>query len=126
MAVIDYSEVTKATIVNNGSADITIQLYRVNLWETIKAGDTLVLNIETSEEAIYYVALSEGSTTPTDVYTLLTEEPSNWATNYTDYYKKNQDDEFVPNDDSTWATDTFYSKSVIYVSGGSTVSVTIE
>lgn len=125
MAVIDYSDVSTATITNNGSKDVTIQLYRVNLFETIKAGDTVVLGIDSSEEAVYYTSLSEGKTTAEDVYTLLETEPSDWAENYTSYYKKNQDDEFVPNDDSTWATDTFYSKSVIYVDTGSDISVTI-
>lgn len=54
---VDYSSVSKATIVNNGTADITLQLYRVNLWTTIKAGDTLKLKISEAEEAVYYKSL---------------------------------------------------------------------
>lgn len=56
-STIDYSSVAKATFVNNGTADITVQLYRVNLWATIKAGDTLKLKITEAEEAVYYKSL---------------------------------------------------------------------
>jgi len=58
MASIDYSSVATATIVNNGTADITVQLYRVNLWATVKAGDTLILKISEAEEAVYYDSLN--------------------------------------------------------------------
>ena len=57
MASIDYSSVAKATFVNNGTADIAVQLYRVNLWATVKAGDTLILKISEAEEAVYYKSL---------------------------------------------------------------------
>lgn len=121
MATTDYSNVATATIENKGAKDVTIQMYRVNLFETIKAGDTLVLGIEEAEEAIYYKSLENG--TPVDVYTLLAEEPADWSTAYASYFVKDEDGNFVPNDDSTWASDTFYSKSVVMKD--QTIAVTI-
>ena len=111
MATTDYSNVATATIENKGTKDITIQMYRVNLFENIKAGDKLILGIEEAEEAVYYKSLENG--TPVDVYTLLTEEPADWSTAYASYFVKDADDNYVPNTDSTWASDTFYSKSVV-------------
>ena len=127
MAVIDYSNVTKATLTNISTANVTFQLYRVNLWKTIIPGDSIILNIDTSEEAVYYANLGGYPSSVTeDVYTLLTEEPDDWSTNYTDYYVKSGDD-FVENSDSTWATDTFYAKSEVtkYDSIGAALSVEI-
>lgn len=54
MATVDFSTYTKVTLTNNGTVDITVQLYRVNLFATIKAGDSLKLAITDSEEAVYY------------------------------------------------------------------------
>ena len=51
---------------------------------------------------------------PTEGYTLLTEQPANWTTNYTDYYKLNAEStamEAVTGDSApTFATNTYYSK----------------
>lgn len=110
MATIDYSSVATATITNNGTSSIFVQLYRVNLFATIKAGDALKLAIDSSEEAVYYKGLENG--VEKDVYTLLTEEPADWSTNYGDYFvwdtaKKT----FVANTDDTYASNTFYAKS---------------
>ena len=56
------------------------------------------------------VGIIEGTA---DTYTKLTSEPDDWATNYTDYYTKNQDGTYskVPTGESapTFATDTYYS-----------------
>lgn len=121
MATTDYSNVATATIENKGTKDIKIQLYRVNLFENIKAGDTLILEIGTSEEAVYYKGLENG--TPVDVYTLLDSKPADWDANYASYFVKDAEGKYVPNEDSTWASDTFYSKSVVMKD--QTISVTI-
>ena len=45
-----------------------------------------------------------------DLYTELISEPSDWSTNYGDYYVK-VNGEYELNNDSTFAVDTFYKKS---------------
>lgn len=50
-----------------------------------------------------------------DRYVLLEEEPSNWSTNYADYYVFSNG-EYVPNTDDTWATDTYFYKETVFES----------
>ena len=50
-----------------------------------------------------------------DRYVLLEEEPSNWSTNYADYYVF-LNGEYVPNTDDTWATDTYFYKETVFES----------
>lgn len=77
MAQIDYSTVpATVTITNNTPAvaiddpgaevrgltekfsDVKIQLFQLNDFVTVPAGDSVVLKIETSEEAAYYASLA--------------------------------------------------------------------
>lgn len=66
----------------------------------------------TSQDGYHYVAGTGIQLGLTDVYFMLEAKPSNWDTNYTDYYKI-VSDEYVPNDDSTWAENTFYIKETV-------------
>ena len=57
------------------------------------------------------VGIIEGTA---DTYTLLTTEPDDWATNYTDYYTKTAGNSYVKvtgETAPTFATDTYYSKT---------------
>lgn len=121
MAAIDYSNPTKATITNNGSAAIQIQMYRVNLWQTLPAGSDIDIKISEAEEAVYYKGLEDG--TPVEGYEVLATEPADWDAAYTSYFKKDDDGNVVPNDDDTFVADTFFKKVTLIV--GQTISVTI-
>ena len=52
---------------------------------------------------------------PTPTYTPLAEEPANWATTYTQYYEKNDQDEYVSlskyAEAPTFVANKYYSKS---------------
>lgn len=43
-------------------------------------------------------------------YTLLTSQPSDWATSYGSYYVRNANGTYSPNTSTTWAANTYYSK----------------
>ena len=53
--------------------------------------------------------------TPTPTYTPLASEPANWATTYTQYYEKNDQDEYVSlskyAEAPTFVANKYYSKS---------------
>lgn len=66
----------------------------------------------TSQDGYHYVAGTGIQLGLTDVYFMLEAKPSNWDTNYTNYYKI-VNAEYVPNDDSTWAENTFYIKETV-------------
>ena len=66
----------------------------------------------TSIDGYTYVAGTGIQLGLTDYYFLLEAKPSNWDTNYTDYYKI-VSDEYVQNDIATWAEDTFYIKEQV-------------
>ena len=108
-------DISKITLPSGTTYDIKDSVAR----QTISG--TIVLRGETITQ------LSNGSTTnPIQLIDITTSEPSDWSTNYTDYYVKSGDD-FVENSDSTWATDTFYAKSEVtkYDSIGAALSVEI-
>lgn len=54
MATTYYNTPKDVTLTNISSAPIKVQLYRVNLWEDIKAGDSISLTCDSSEEFVYY------------------------------------------------------------------------
>jgi len=66
----------------------------------------------TSQDGYTYVAGTGIQLGLTDYYFLLEAKPTNWDTNYTDYYKL-VSGSYVQNTDSTWADDTFYIKEQV-------------
>lgn len=66
----------------------------------------------TSKDGYTYVAGEGIVLGNTDIYILLMEEPSDWSTNYTSYYKK-VSGSYVANDDPVYADDTFYVKESV-------------
>lgn len=44
-------------------------------------------------------------------FTLLTTKPTDWDSKYTKYFVKDTDGNYVVNDSSTWATETFYVRT---------------
>ena len=66
----------------------------------------------TSQDGYTYVAGTGIQLGLTDYYFLLEAKPTNWDTNYTDYYKLVSGN-YVQNTDSTWADDTFYIKEQV-------------
>lgn len=56
-----------------------------------------------------------GPTPPAPTHTPLAEEPANWATTYTQYYEKNDQDEYVSlskyDSAPTFVANKYYSKS---------------
>lgn len=66
----------------------------------------------TSRDGYTYVAGEGIVLGDTDIYILLLAEPEDWETNYTNYYKL-VDNEYVQNDDPTYADDTFYKKETV-------------
>lgn len=66
----------------------------------------------TSKDGYTYVAGEGIVLGNTDIYILLMEEPSDWSTNYTSYYKK-VGGSYVANDDPVYADDTFYVKESV-------------
>lgn len=58
MATAYYDVPRKVTLTNLSDKTIKFQLYRVNLWEEIEAGNDCVLTADASEECVYYQNLA--------------------------------------------------------------------
>lgn len=96
-----YKESKKYT--NNGTTEIrTIPIIELG-------SNTSPFHLKINNEGIYFV---EGY----PVFTLTSSQPSDWSTNYINYYKKDDDDEniYVQVQNTvapTWKVDTYYSKN---------------
>lgn len=66
----------------------------------------------TSTDGYTYVAGTGIELGNTNIYILLEVKPNDWDANYTSYFKK-VGNQFVQNDISTWATDTFYKQESV-------------
>ena len=66
----------------------------------------------TSRDGYTYVAGEGIVLGNTDIYILLLVEPTDWNTNYTDYYTESGG-VYSPNTNPTWADDTYYVKETV-------------
>lgn len=58
MATVYYDAPKNFGIENISNRSVRVQLYRVNLYEEIPAGDSIVVTCDNSEEEIYYQNLA--------------------------------------------------------------------
>ena len=77
MANTTYYDAPKNYILENISdKTIKVQLYRVNLWEEIPAGDSIVITCDSSEEGVYYTNLALAFGNDNGVPTVLSVRPA--------------------------------------------------
>jgi len=107
---IDYT-VTATVSMNSGLTAEATATYKAYVSDTYYDIDAdVVINYETLEATIHPYCLENNYE-----YTLTAEEPSDWSTNWTNYYTK-LNDIYMPVTDETsptWAADTYYSRSEI-------------
>lgn len=117
------SGIIKDLVVEDGK--ITGELVGVTIKGDLIEGNTIKADklVVKGEDGIYYKlnidGLNEISTSQSSKFTLLTSEPDDWSTNYSDYYIISNDvythitDSTVP----TWTANTYYKLSSTYESG---------
>ena len=117
------SGIIKDLVVQSGN--ITGELVGVTLKGDLIEANTLKADklVVKGDDGLYYKLNIDGidgiSTTQAGKFDLLTAKPSNWNTNYKDYYKiVNNEYVHVTGDSApTWASNTYYKLNSTYESG---------
>lgn len=116
-AVKSLSELNKLISAMQISVDNTIQLKaEVGALGTVSTGiaRAIALGNEIPMVTLYnnWVRSQTGNTDYTITYKSLTEEPTDFSTNYADYFKKDSSGAFVAQDTATFTAGAIYEKTV--------------